>query len=302
MPHLLLILLLLASARTAADDRLPAYLLQLPDSVMDVFVADTGRASFHRYSRTGEGLELAASSYMSIGEKGVGKEREWDRKTPLGIYFVADHLDTSRMHEKYGVTAFPLDYPNIRDRQEGRSGNGIWLHGVPPGGQQRPAFDTDGCVALPNENLARLADLVVPTETPVVVTRSIRWSTEEDRLRITRELQDAVAEWAHALAAEDPGPYLALYSPGFSYRGLARDEWEAFRTSSFRDRGAAQVSIGDLLLLAEPEEPGVYLSRFRLRIVSDTTRLQATKTESMKRLYWRRGSDGRLRIIAEDNG
>jgi murein L,D-transpeptidase YafK len=297
MSRVLLIVLLLLCTRVLADERMPAYLLQLPDSVTDVFVADTGSARFHRYARTAQGLELVESTYMSVGENGVGKEREWDRKTPLGIYFVADRLDTSRMHEKYGVIAFPLDYPNIRDRQEGRSGNGIWLHGVQPGGQRRPAFDTDGCVALPNEDLSRLKDRITPMVTPVVVARNIRWSTEDDRARITRELKDSVSEWAHALAADDPAAYLALYSPDFSYRGLPRDEWQAFRTTSFRERGVAQVSIGDLLLLAEPEEPGVYLSRFRQRIQVGTQ-----STTSVKRLYWRRGGDGHLRIIAEDNG
>jgi murein L,D-transpeptidase YafK len=297
MTRVLLILLLFLRTPSLADERMPAYLLQLPDSVTDIFVADTASARFHRYARTGQGLELVESTYMSIGENGVGKEREWDRKTPLGIYFVADRLDTSRMHEKYGVIAFPLDYPNILDRQEGRSGNGIWLHGVQPGAQRRPAFDTDGCVALPNEDLSRLKDRIAPTVTPVVVVRNIRWSTEDDRARITRELNDAVSEWTHALAADDPAAYLALYSPDFSYRGLSRDEWQAFRTTSFRERGRARVSIGDLLLLAEPEEPGVYLSRFRQRIEVGTR-----STASVKRLYWRRGSDGRLRIIAEDNG
>jgi murein L,D-transpeptidase YafK len=297
MSRVLLLLLLLLCARAHADQRLPVYLLQLPESVTDIFVADTGSASFYRYSRTAKGVELVERIYMSIGENGVGKAREWDRKTPLGIYFVADRLDTSRMHEKYGVVAFPLDYPNIRDRQEGRSGNGIWLHGVQPGGQRRPALDTDGCVALPNEDLSRLKDRIVPAVTPVVVVRNIRWTTEDDRARITRELQDAVSDWAHALTADDPEPYLQLYSPDFSYRGLSRDEWQAFRTEHFRNRDVAEVSIGDLQLLAEPEEPGVYLSRFRQRISSESTRM-----ESMKRLYWRRGGDGRLHIIAEDNG
>ncbi len=297
MPHAFLILILLLGNAASAENDLPAYLLQLPDSVPDIYVADAEAATLYRYTRTEEGLRLVEGTYMSIGENGAGKEREWDRKTPLGIYFVVDRLDTSRMHEKYGVMAFPLDYPNVRDRHAGRSGNGIWVHGVPPGGQRRAAFDTDGCLALPNEDLARLEHTFVPAETAVIVTRGIRRAPEEDRLRITRELRDAVAQWANALAKKDPSDYLALYSKTFTYRGLSHGEWESFRIRGFSERGPAQVSIGDLLLLAEPDAPGVYLSRFRQRVLTDLT-----ESETVKRLYWRRDADGQLKIVAEDNG
>ena len=33
-------------------------------------------------------------------------------------------------HDKYGVAAYPLDYPNAWDRFNERTGYGIWLHGV----------------------------------------------------------------------------------------------------------------------------------------------------------------------------
>jgi hypothetical protein len=67
--------------------------------------------------------------------------------------------------------------------------------------------------------------------------------------------------------------------------------------SSWPSRGGIEISLGDVLLLADPEEPGMYLSRFRQRT---TTAVQAFDT--VKRLYWRRGMDGMLRIISEDNG
>jgi murein L,D-transpeptidase YafK len=291
------LLLLLAAGIAAAESQLPAYVLQLPDGVADLFVADASNATLYRYSRSDDGVRLAETTYMSIGQKGVGKEREWDRRTPLGIYFVSERLDTSRMHEKYGVMAFPLDYPNIQDRVEGRSGDGIWVHGVPPGGKRRPEFDTDGCIALPNEDLLRMQSAFVPGVTPVVIARHVRWAGDEDRERIASELRTQLARWAQASTAEDPAEYIALYAPAFDYRGLTRDEWASFRMSSWPSRGGIEISLGDVLLLADPEEPGMYLSRFRQRT---TTAVQAFDT--VKRLYWRRGMDGMLRIISEDNG
>ncbi len=69
-----------------------------------------------RFGRTASGIVKIDQRYMSIGENGVGKKRAWDRKTPLGIYFITEQLDTSNLDDKYGVAAYPLDYPNAWDR------------------------------------------------------------------------------------------------------------------------------------------------------------------------------------------
>jgi murein L,D-transpeptidase YafK len=289
--------LLLAAGIAPAESQLPAYILQMPEGLADMFVADASSATLYRYSQSDDGVQLAEKTYMSIGRRGVGKEREWDRRTPLGIYFVSEQLDTSRMHEKYGVMAFPLDYPNIQDRVEGRSGDGIWVHGVQPGGERRPEFDTDGCIALPNEDLLRMQSAFVPGATPVVIARHVRWAGNEDRERIASELRAQLAQWVHASAAKDPAEYIALYAPAFDYRGLTRDEWAAFRRNSWSSRGEIEVSVGEVLLLADPEQPGMYLSRFTQRTTSG-----GQAVETVKRLYWRRGMDGMLRIVSEDNG
>ena len=122
-----------------AEERVPADLIQLPDSVKSVFIAETENARFHVFeNEPTAGIRHRGETYMSIGENGVDKQRSGDRRTPLGIYFVTDQLDTTRMHEKYGYTAFVLDYPNGLDRQAGRTGGGIWVHGVDRRGGQRP--------------------------------------------------------------------------------------------------------------------------------------------------------------------
>ncbi len=293
--RMILAALLLASAAAYAE--LPAYVIELPDSVRDVFVADAGNATLYHFEHEADRLTAGGETYMSIGQRGVGKERAWDRRTPLGIYFVVDQLDTSRLHEKYGVTAFPLDYPNEWDRQNERTGDGIWLHGVLPGEERRPPFDTDGCLALPNEDLADLEPRFLPLTTPVIVTREIEWSSEEARVRIRDQLRGAVDRWVASLAAADLHGYLSLYAEDFTYRGMSTSEWAALRLTSFERAGPTRVSIEELTLLADPEEEGLYLSRFL-----QTTAGEDGPVVRMKRLYWRLGGDGELRIVAEDNG
>ena len=136
-----------AIADTAAvpvsNDLLPGYLLEVPDTVSDILIADTSTATMHRFVRTSAGITLEDERYMSIGQAGAGKQKAWDRKTPLGVYFITESLDTSKLHDKYGVAAFPLDYPNAWDRFNKRTGYGIWLHGVDHNNPERPPLDTD---------------------------------------------------------------------------------------------------------------------------------------------------------------
>jgi len=291
-------LFLLAIANSAwAEERVPAYVLQMPASLSSLFIADTSKARLYRFEPSADGVKSSYESYISIGQKGVGKQEAWDRRTPLGVYFVVDHLDTSRMHEKYGLTAFPLDYPNTLDRKYERTGDGIWVHGVLPGGGQRPELDTDGCIALPNEDLAKLQSDFIPLATPVIVTREMRWLDSASIAALRTELTAAVNDWVAANAASDLHAYLSLYDDAFSYRGMSLREWAALRLQAFAGRGEISFSIDELLLLADPEEEGLFLSRF-----VQTTSGSANGSRNIKRLYWRRNAANEWRIIAEDNG
>ena len=234
---------------------------------------------------------------MSIGQKGAGKERAWDRRTPLGVYFVVDQLDTDTMHEKYGITAFPLDYPNVWDRKQARTGDGIWVHGVLADGGQRPPLDTDGCIALPNEDLAALEDRFIPLVTPVIVTREMRWQDAESIAKIRDELNAAISAWATHYGDANLHAYLSMYAEDFSYRGMQLSEWASFRLQALEKRGAVNVAVDELLLLADPEEEGLYLSRFH-----ETMSGSDVASRTIKRLYWRRNDKGDWRIVAEDNG
>ncbi len=275
----------------------PGYVLELPEGVTTVLIAETDTSSLHRFSVQDHGLEPEGTVYMSVGQNGVGKERAWDRRTPLGIYFINDRLDTSRMHEKYGPLALPLDYPNVWDRVSERSGDGIWIHGVTPGSGRRPALDTDGCIALPNAELLELAAYVELYSTPVVITRRIKRIDPKSRDGLRAELRAQLDAWAASFRDGNWQTYLALYASEFEYRGLNREQWSAYRVQSSATRPLRDYRIDDIALLADPEAEGLFLSRFRQTIESEQGSIVTTK-----RLYWRRAEDGMFRIVAEDNG
>jgi murein L,D-transpeptidase YafK len=296
MIRLLLLLVVLAPRWLFATEAasLPAYMLQVPAGIGAILVAETDTATLYRFDSDSG---VSDERYMSIGQNGVGKRRPWDRRTPLGIYFVVEQLDTKRLHERYGAAAFPLDYPNIWDRRNRRGGDGIWIHGVDPNGGQRPPLDTDGCIALPNDELLAIEDEFVPLVTPVIITRRISWMNPEQIAAIRLELESALKNWETSFRSGDLHSYLSLYADDFEYRGMKRADWSAFRLQTFSNRPIREFEIQDILLLADPEDDSLYLSRFQQRIIDDHNTVT-----TIKRLYWRRSEDGKYLIVAEDNG
>lgn len=309
LPSLAMILLMLLSQAvsqadpvggmvlTSPADQVPAYLLEVPSSVGDILIADTETATMYRFVQGSEGVVEKDQRYMSIGLKGAGKERAWDRKTPLGVYFLTEKLDTSRLHDKYGVAAYPLDYPNAWDRKKARTGDGIWLHGVDHNNPERPPLDTDGCLALPNEELLKLAASLKPLVTPVIVVRQMSWASpaEQDELRL--EFRLALDMWRQSLEDEDIFTYLSLYADEFRYGDMDRKSWAAYRMRVFQARALDAVALEDVMLLADPEEPDLYLSRFTEVLATADGDVTTTK-----RLYWRRDEVNRWRIVSEDAG
>lgn len=298
MPKFAVLIAFFLSTVVSAEEPVPAWLVRLPESTPVVFVAETSASAFHRFDRSGMGVTKVRQDYMSIGQGGVGKQTTGDQRTPLGIYFVTEQLETTRMHEKYGVTAFPLDYPNAWDRRHGRTGDGIWIHGVDPRGGVRPPLDTDGCIALPNERLGALEQSFEPNVTPVLIGRDLAWSDPAAVAEVRDSLEKAVARWTTALEQGDMYAYLDAYDDSFRHWGMNKDEWSAFSMQTVGRRPITRVEVSDLLLLGDPVEPGLYLSRFRLEIEEE----EARSVISVRRIYWRRSESGAFRIVAEDSG
>jgi hypothetical protein len=298
MPRLSLYLLLLAPLAGLADEVAPTWLLRVPESSPTVYVAETSTSLFHRFDIIDGVVTRTGQDYMSIGKGGTGKERVGDRRTPLGIYFVTEQLDTSRLHEKYGVTAFPLDYPNAWDRRLGRTGDGIWIHGVDRNGGKRPVLDTDGCIALPNERLLELEESFAANVTPVLIGTEIAWADAATQDRMRASLESAVRRWAGALEEGDMVAYLDAYDDAFEHWGMGREEWSAFSLQTVGQRAITDVTLSDLLLLGDPAEAGLYLSRFRLVV----TERDGRTVDTVRRLYWRRSENGTFGIVAEDSG
>ena len=293
----LLILFLVPGAAGAEAATSIDYVLQLPAQVNSVLVVETETATLHHYTLDSGGNLSQSTQSISIGQNGAGKQRSGDRRTPLGVYFVVEELDTRNLHAKYGPVAYPLDYPNAWDARKQRTGDGIWIHGVAPGSGPRPERDTDGCISMSNDELLNLGSELLPLQTPVIVTRRLQKVSEKEQRETRDQLLAALDDWSHSYRTGDWYSHLAMYAGEFNYRGMSRDEWSAYRLQTVGQRAIDDFAIGDVTLIADPVEPGLYVSRFRQEITESGRTVVATK-----RLYWQRSAEGNFKIIAEDNG
>jgi murein L,D-transpeptidase YafK len=118
------------------------------------------------------------------GEINGDKVVQGDKKTPEGLYFVTGFHSPEKLEgmygkeisKMYGSGAYPLSYPNIKDRLDGKTGGGIWLHGVDP---EREEDATKGCVAFKNDELVLLGEYI-KTGTPVIITSMAKKGSDED--------------------------------------------------------------------------------------------------------------------------
>lgn len=163
------------------------------------------------------------------------------------------------------------------DKQSNRSGDGIWLHGVDARGGKRPALDTDSCLALPSEELALIESLLMPNTAPVIVGRTMQWLPQENVAVLRTEREGAVAEWSASLASGDMHAHLSLYGDEFRHWEMDKPEWTALRLATVGTRPIKAVKVSELLLLADPVEDGLYLSRFTLAVTEDGQTFVSTK-------------------------
>ena len=112
---------------------------------------------------------------IAVGENEGRKQREGDKRTPEGLYFMVQkryQRDLERAYGRsvaaqYGPHAFVLNYPNRRDLEEGRGGSGIWVHGT---FENTLPIVSRGCVAMHNTYAADLYSIIGEgLLTPVII-------------------------------------------------------------------------------------------------------------------------------------
>jgi murein L,D-transpeptidase YafK len=274
-------------------DRVPRYLLQLDATQRSAIVIDAGRSRVYVYAMGGGTPRLVRDFYSSIGKLGIGKERESDKKTPIGVYQVTSWLPGKKLPDLYGSGAYPIDYPNARDRLLGRTGNGIWIHGVPSDTYARAPRASDGCLALANPDLEALGTYVRPGATPVVIAQQVEWVTPEE-LRADRDtFRAALDAWQRDWESNDVERYLAHYAKEFRTSDKDLEGWKAHKRRVSAGKSWIKVGIDRLSVLRDPGAKELVSVSF-----DQNYRSSNLSQRTRKRQYWAR-EGARWKIVYE---
>jgi len=183
--------------------KVPAEFALLPPSIQHAVAVDTSRSRLYLFKNGPAGLVLERDVYVSIGKLGIAKLVEGDKRTPLGVYWITAALPQARLDERFGSAALRFNYPNAWDRLQGRTGTGLYLHGVPSNVLTHVPRATDGCVAMANEDVGRLLKTLDVDTTPVVIARELNWVARADAQQTAAEFRPAYLAWDNARRSGD---------------------------------------------------------------------------------------------------
>lgn len=229
-----------------APDLLPRQILQLAPKQKYALLADTSRARLYLFENVDGVPRLKSDFYMTIGKNGTDKRVEGDKRTPMGVYQIANQLPRAGLADLYGDGAYPLNYPNEWDQSQNRGGHGIWLHGVPSNTYSRPPRSSDGCVVIANPDLKELSRWITVGSTPVIITDRTDWVTRDVWEQSRDELLAELDSWKGDWETRNSDRFLRHYSSSMTTG--QNSSWARDKRRNIEDKEWIRLDLSDISL------------------------------------------------------
>lgn len=281
-------------------EMLPREILSLGNNVDTAILIEKSRHRLYLYQRQQDGsLSVLRDYYVSTGKLNGNKKMRGDLKTPEGVYFVTSFIPQNKLPDKYGVAAFPVNYPNELDIHLGKTGYGIWLHGTDSQSYSRPPLDSEGCVVLTNKDLKSIKSFITPGVTPVVISEQVTWLSQQQWQKERASLFTALEAWRKDWQSMDVEQYLSHYGREFWASGYNLKSWIEKKRMVSKGKKFQSVAISNISLLGYPSgtplfsykdnaaETPIVVARFEQDYSSNNF-----NSKMNKRLYLRQQADG----------
>ncbi len=211
-------------ANASIDHQLPSEVIQLGRDVSTLLVGDLSTYTLYHIGVSERLPTLMQQHYIGGGKAGFGKRVEGDNKTPQGLYNIDGQRSDASLPDLYGAGALTLDYPNALDRQLGRTGHGIWLHGVPHKQRNRAPLSSEGCVTMSNDHFIALrqrlsngqvesqsSNSAPPGRPLVLLTHAVQWVDEQEKEVEQARFQELFARYQTAWRRRNLTELFSLY-------------------------------------------------------------------------------------------
>jgi murein L,D-transpeptidase YafK len=248
------VLVLLFSQALASD--LPDAIIRLPENENAILVEKQSQ-TLYVYSQQNKELSVTFTAACSTGEIFGDKKKAGDKKTPEGVYFLIDEYEDRYLTPVYGKKAFPSDYPNFYDQRLGKDGSAIWIHGTD---KALKPMDSNGCIALENDNILSLSDYIQLDSTPLIIVEKIIPADAAVQAEREKKVRSFLDEWARSIEAGSYHDYLDFYSDEYVPDISWWETWLGVRKKSAADK---------ILMRLEPSNIGIYVHNSILVVLFD---------------------------------
>ncbi len=275
---------------------LPENLITLSHNQPFVLVMDQSLSRVYVY-RNEQGMPVLETDYfLSIGLEGSGKQKRGDKKTPIGVYHVTGYIDGEELPDLYGEGAFPVNYPNVWDKRNKRTGSGIWIHGTPSHTYNRAPWSSDGCMVVSNPDFESIEKYIDPQKhTPVIIVERVNWITQEQWRNNQRNMLQLLTRWIEDWESNDLDAYSSHYSKTRFISAAGRDyaSWKGHKRWVNGKKTNVNVEFSNLNIYLYPGEQDLVLMQY-----DQIYRSNNFNNETGKQLYWQK-QHNRWQIVYE---
>lgn len=182
----------------------------------------------------------------------------------------------------YGDAAYPLSYPNEWDKRQGKTGNGIWLHGTSHDTYSRAPQSSDGCIVLSNQDLETLTPILEQGNVPVIVGKDIEWLDQNKAPENKQALLDTIETWRKDWESQESDIYLSHYAHSFSNGNLDLPHWSEEKRRIQASKPAVDIKLSNLSVFRYPNSP----QTMAVVTFDQSFRSNMLNSQMRKRQYW----------------
>jgi murein L,D-transpeptidase YafK len=257
------------------------------ESIQYVMICEKGNKDIKLYD-TKQKKELFSSSVF-VGKVDGDKKIEGDLKTPIGAYELTQRLTT--VDPFYGPLALTTNYPNDYDKVNGKTGHGIWIHGLPLN-EERDDF-TQGCIALDNTKIEKLDSSINIENSVLVISENKLQEVSKEDISL---VLSSIFKWRDAWKYSDIDKYLSFYAKDFKRtNGQDLEKFSRFKKRIFSRKEDKTIVFSDINIIPYPNDQQKKIFKVTMKELYKT---KTYKFDGKKELYIQI-ENGEFKILTE---
>ncbi|MEN4052243.1 L,D-transpeptidase family protein [Sulfurimonas sp. NWX79] len=248
------------------------------ESYTNILTCDKSKSRLSIYKKDDNNTYQLKKEYSAYTGKMKGdKHKEGDLRTPVGVYNIVKKI--TKVDSFYGPMAFVTSYPNIYDKYQGKTGQGIWIHGLPIK-QERDEF-TKGCIAINNQSIECL-DRNIDISKTILIIDEESVKKEASKERLSKVLASLFA-WRYSWIYNDIDTYLSFYTPEFKrFDGMNFEQFKKYKTRIFNKNEKKTIIFRQINVIPYPDTKDIFKIAFLEKYKSNSFSFTGNKVLIVK--------------------